>query len=415
MALTARPHGRGPVALAIAVLLLAVAVTASSAQQQLATIQGTITDQSGAIVPGVTVSVTNAATGIARSTVSNQAGVYRVSSLDPGRYEVSATLDGFRPVRQRDVVLSVGATVGIDVRLQPGAIAEVVEVVGHSPDIQTQKADVSAVVEQRKVVDLPLVSRNPLALAALQPGVVGIIGTSDIFLTEQGMGINANGQRGSGNNALVDGVTISGGPWGGTVLVVPNVDAVQEFQIIANNPSSEFGRNSGAAVSIITKAGTNSFTGSAFEFHRNQALRSKNIFETAKPDFNRNDFGISLGGPIRRDRTFFFGAYDGVRETGGQGALYTVETEALKNWTLANRPNSIAARLMREFAPPVYPAEDLRDLGSPAAGANVFGPPDGIPDVGSISMTLVNQRRGDQYMGRVDQVIAGSDRLRGSY
>jgi hypothetical protein len=125
---------------------------------------------------------------------------------------------------------------------------------------------------------------------------------------------------------------------------------------------------------------------------------------------------LSVGGPIRRDRTFFFGAFDGVRETGGQGALYTVETEALKNWVLANRPNSIAARLMREFTPPSYPTASLRDLGSPAPGANVIGPPDGIPDVGTISLTLTNQRRGDQYMGRIDQVLGGgNDRIRGSY
>jgi hypothetical protein len=125
---------------------------------------------------------------------------------------------------------------------------------------------------------------------------------------------------------------------------------------------------------------------------------------------------LSLGGPIRRDRTFFFGAYDGVRETGGTGALYTVETLELKNWVLANRPNSIAATLMRDFAPPSYPTTNLRDLGSPARGANVTGAPDGIPDVGSISTTLVNERRGDQYMGRLDQVLGGgSDRIRGSY
>lgn len=334
-------------------LLLALAAVPAAAQQQLGAIQGTITDSSGAVVPGVTVTVTSVATSVDRSTVSSEQGVYRMPSLDPGRYEVKAALEGFRTVQQRGVIVSVGATVGLDIQMQAGQLTETVEVVGSSPDIQTEKADVSAVVEQRKVVDLPLIGRNPLALAALQPGVVGIIGTTDLFVTEQGLGINANGTRQSGNNALVDGVTISGGPWGGSVLVVPNVEAVEEFQIIANNPSSEFGRNAGAAVSIITRAGTNELSGSGFEFHRNQGLRAKNIFETTKPDFERNDFGFSLGGPIRRDRTFFFGAYDGVRETGGQGQLYTVETETLRNWVMANRPTSIAATLMRDFAPQI--------------------------------------------------------------
>jgi hypothetical protein len=407
-------------ALAFALACLAVAgmgpATVLRAQQQLGAIQGTITDQTGAVLAGVAVTVTHAATGAVRSTVSNERGVYRVPSLDPGTYEVRATLDGFRPVHHREVLVPVGTTVGLDFEVQAGQVAEAIEVTATSPDIQTEKADVSATVEQKKVVDLPLVGRNPLALATLQPGLVGIPTTTDLFVTEQGIGINANGQRGSGNNALVDGVTISGGPWGGSVLIVPNVEAVQEFQVVANNPSSEFGRNAGAAVSIITKSGSNQLTGTVFEFHRNQDLRARNIFEQTKPDFERNDFGVSLGGPIRRERTFFFAGYDGVRETGGQGQLYTVETEALKNWVLANRPGSNAARLMTEFTPPAYPTENLRDLGSPARGANVNGPADGIPDVGSISLTLTNHRKGDQYMGRVDQVLQGGQaRLRGSY
>jgi carboxypeptidase family protein/TonB-dependent receptor-like protein len=403
-------------AAACAVVLLA---SSGLAQQQLGAIQGTITDQTRGVVPGATVTITNSATGVSRTTVSNDVGVYRVGSLDPGTYEVTAELTGFRPVKQPRVTISVGATVGLDFQLQTGAIAETVMVTGHAPDIQTEKADVSAVVEQKKVVDLPLVGRNPLALATLQPGVTGIPSTTDLFVTEQGMGVNANGNRSSGNNAMVDGVTISGGPWGGTVLILPNVEAVQEFQLIANNASAEFGRNAGAAISIITKGGTNQVSGTGFEFLRNQNLRSRNIFEPAdrpKPDFKRNDFGFSVGGPIRRDKAFYFLSYDGVRETGGQGALYTVESEPLKNWVLANRPTSIAAQLMKTYAPPIYPTEGLRDLGSPARGANLIGPPDGIPDVGSISLTLINQRKGDQGIGRADQVFRnGNDRLRGSY
>jgi hypothetical protein len=398
------------------ILMLA---SSALAQQQLGAIQGTITDQTRSVLPGATVTITNLATGVSRTTVSNEVGVYRVASLDPGAYELTVELDGFRPVKQPQVTVSVGATVGLDFQLQAGAIAETILVTGHAPDIQTEKADVSAVVEQKKVVDLPLLGRNPLALASLQPGVAGIPRTTDLFVTEQGLGINANGQRESGNNAIVDGVTISGGPWGGTVLIVPNVEAVQEFQIIANNASAEFGRNAGAAVSIITKGGTNQVSGTGFEFLRNQNLRSRNIFEPVdrpKPDFERNDFGFSIGGPIRRDRAFYFLSYDGVRETGGQGAIYTVETEQLKNWVLANRPNSRAAQLMRSFAPPMYPAEVLRDLGSPALGANVTGPADGIPDIGSLSLTLTSRRKGDQGIGRADQVFrSGNDRIRGSY
>ncbi|HWP99228.1 MAG TPA: TonB-dependent receptor [Vicinamibacterales bacterium] len=407
-----------PFAVSLAVLaLLAAAVAPAAAQQQLAAIQGTITDQTGAVLPGVTVVVTNVATGISRTTTTNEVGVYRMPSLDPGRYEVSAELTGFKKVVRRDVVLSVGATVGLNFTLEAGAIAEELVVVGISPDIQTEKAEVSAVVERKKIVDLPLVSRNPLALAGLQPGVVGLPSGAHLFVTEQGLGVNANGQRESGNNAQVDGITISGGPWGGSMLLVPNPEAVEEFQIIVNNPSAEYGRNAGAAVAIITRSGTNQLAGSFFEFHRSEALRARNIFEQTKPPFERNEFGASLGGPIRRDSTFFFFSYDGLRQKGGGAALRTVETEQLVNWVQATRPNSIAAQLFRKYPPPMYPTSELRDLGAPLPGANRWSTtPDGIPDVGTISLALPSRNIGDQFSTRVDQTLRqGNDRIRASY
>ena len=401
---------------AIGLIMLPALAPPASAQQQLGAVQGTITDQTGGVMPGVTVTATNVETGVARTTVSNETGVYRLTGLEPGRYNLSAEIMGFRKVQRTDVAVSVGATLGINFELQAGEVTEMIEVTGMSVDIQTEKADVSAVVEQKKVADLPLVGRNPMALAALQPGIVGIPGGTDFLAAEQGIGINANGQRGSGNTAMVDGITISGGPWGGTVLIVPNVEAVQEFQVIANNASAEFGRNAGGAVSIITKGGTNEFRGTGFEFHRNENLRAKGVFETVKPPFERNDFGVSIGGPIRRDRTFFFASYEGVRETSGSGAVYTVETQQLRDWVFANRPNSIAAQLYRKYPLPQYPTTGLRDVGSPAPGANRIGLPDGIPDLGTINATLTNKRTGDQFNGRVDQTLRdGRDRVRATY
>jgi hypothetical protein len=388
----------------------------AAGQVQQAAIQGTVDDGSRAPVPGVTITATNLETGDSRTTTSNERGVYRLAGLSPGRYSVAAEIQGFRRAVQNDQVLSVGATLGLNFTLEAGVVSETVEVRSVVPDLQTEKADVSAIVERRKVVDLPLVGRNVLALAALQPGIAGIPGTQDFLAPEQGLGINASGQRGSGNNSMVDGMSINGGPWGGTVLLVPNAEAVQEFQVIANNPSAEFGRNSGAAVSIITKGGTNEFSGSVFEFHRNESLRAHGIFERTKPDFTRNDFGFSIGGPLRRDRTFFFASYEGVRETSGSGQLYTVETEQFRDFVLSTRPGSKAAQLLRTYQPAVYPTEGFRDLGSPAPGVGIHGPLDGIPDVGTISLALIGRREGDQINGRADQVFrGGQDRLHGTY
>ncbi len=401
------------------VVLLACVATASSAraQQQLGAIQGVITYQTRALLPGVAVTVTNLNTGITRTTVSNAEGVYRVPSLDPGKYKVQAELQGFRTAAQTELTLSVGATLGVNFAMTPGTLEETIEVRAVAPDIQTEKADISAVIERKKIVDLPLVGRNVLSLAALQPGINGLGSTADFLVPEQGMGVTANGVRETGNNAMVDGTSVNNGPWGGTMLVVPNVEAVQEFQVIANNPSAEFGRNAGTTVSVITKGGTNQLSGSALEFHRNQNLRERGYFEPRKAPFKRNDFGGSLGGPIRKDHSFFFASYEGVRERNPNAFLATVETKQLVDWVTANRPNSNAAKLFQRYAPSSYPTTNLQDVGGPRPGANIWSTtPDGIPDIGSINVVQSGPRSGDQYNGRFDQVLrGGADRLRATY
>lgn len=401
-------------------LLLLTLAPSAAAQQQLGALQGTIMDQTGAVLPGVSVTATNLDTGVQRMTVSNQTGVYRVQSLDPGRYRVVADLQGFRTAERREIILSVGATLGVNFTMQAGGVEERIDVAGIVRDIQTERADVSAVVEQKTINDLPLVGRNVLSLTALQPGIIGIPSSADFLAPEQGLGVTANGVRGSGNSATIDGANITGGPWGGTVLVVPNVEAVQEFQVISNNPSAEYGRNSGATVSIITKGGTNRWSGSLFEFHRNENLRARGFFENRarpKADFRRNDFGGSFGGPIKRDSSFFFVSTEVVRELTGNAFNTTVETKALVDWVNATRPRSIAAQLFGKFAPPEYPTTGLRDLGSPLPGANVWSTtPDGIPDVGTISVLNNGPRDGAQVNLRFDQVLrSGTDRLRASY
>jgi hypothetical protein len=400
---------------AAATLLLALPF-AAYAQRQLGGIQGTITDQTGAVLPGVTVTVTNKETGEVRTAVTNDAGIYRVLSLDPGRYDVSTELAGFNKATRADVILSVGATLGVNLTLAPGNLTETVQVMAVSPDISTEKAEVSSIVERQRIVDLPIAGRNPLTLATLQPGVLGLPGATDFLAQEQGMGFNASGQRTGANSAMVDGLSINGGPWSGTVLIVPNTEAVQEFQVVANNPSAEYGRNSGAAISLVTRGGTNDLRGSGFYFHRNNDLRARGYFETRKGDFSKHDFGTSFGGPIRRDSSFFFFSYEGVREESGSGQQFTVETEQFVNFVTQTRPNSNAAYLLTHYRPPSYPTENLRDIGSPAPGVRVIGPPDGIPDVGTINHAITSQREGQQFNGRVDQVFrGGNDKLRGSY
>ena len=201
-------------AVLLAVCAFLLGATPAATQSQLGAIQGTIVDQSGGVLPGVTVTVTNIETGVARTTLSNETGVYRLQSLDPGRYRIAADLQGFRKATRSEVILSVGATLGVNFTMQTGTLEETIEVTGSAPDIQTERAEISAVVEQKKISDLPLVGRNVLSLTALQPGIIGVPSSEDFLSPEQGLGVTSNGVRESGNSATIDGANITGGPWG---------------------------------------------------------------------------------------------------------------------------------------------------------------------------------------------------------
>ena len=296
-------------------------------------------------------------------------------------------------------------------------MTEEVEVKGEATILQTERADISSVVERKRIEDLPLVSRNPLALTALQPGVTGIPTRNDFLQPEQGLGISASGMRGGANSAYIDGMSINANPHAGTVLIVPNVEAVQEFQVITNNPSAEHGRNIGASVNMVTRRGTNQFSGSAFQFYRNEALRAKNVFETEEAGVQAKQFRLqhrrSRACAIARSSSGRTKAYANRRRA---AQLYVVETEQFRDFVLQTRPNTIAAQLLRDFHPRAYPTTGLRDLGSPAPGANVIGPPDGIPDVGTLSFAIPSPRDGDQFNGRFDQMFrGGNDQLRATY
>lgn len=411
-------------------LLFAAWGSAAAAQQQLGTIQGTVMDQTEAVVPGATIRVTNKETGEVRTALTNESGVYRIVNLPPGRYDVTVEAQGFRKIVRTDVVLFVGATLGMNVVLEPGAVEETIEVTAGLAQLQTEKGDISAVVERKKIVDLPLQLRNIFQLAALQPGITGL-GTGNDFVTpESGVGLNASGLRAGTTSATVDGASINGNPWAGTVLITPNVDSVQEFQVITNNQSAEYGRNAGAMISVVTKSGTNEFHGSLYAFHRNDNLQALNIFargalrrdatkeekQRIVPETRRNDFGFSLGGPIRKEKMFFFTSYEGLRQATGQAFVTTVETREFVDLVLRTRPNSIAAQLLKNYPPLAYPTTGLRDLGSPVPGATNIGPPDGIPDVGTITVAPAGTRMGDQFNGRVDRLLFdGKGRFRGTY
>jgi outer membrane receptor protein involved in Fe transport len=292
-----------------------------------ATLYGAVTDQSGGVVPEATISIKNIATGITRASTTNSAGFYSVPNLLPGTYEIRTSAQGFSSELKTGVTLTVGEQQVLNFTLQVGQMTQTVEVTTEAPNVELASSSISATVNSTTVRELPLNGRSWTDLATLQPGVASIQ-TQPTFATgpdrgDRGFGaqITVAGARPQQNNYRLDGLSISdyanGAP--GSVLGGDlGVDAIQEFSVLTSNYSAEYGRTSGGVVNAITRSGTNQFHGGAYEFMRNSALDARNFFDGPKiPPFRRNQFGVGAGGPIRKDRLFVFGDYEGIRQSKG--------------------------------------------------------------------------------------------------
>jgi hypothetical protein len=324
--------------LSLAAVLTLLAVTgAASAQVGGGQITGVITDAAGAPVPGATIVAIRLDTSSRRETVSSPQGTYTAAGLAPGTYRLEVDLAGFRSVRRGGVQVETGETIRLDIVLAVGGVDQVVTVTADAP-LQRATASLGHVVSEETVAALPLNGRSFISLAALAPGVA---------LPPGSQFPRINGGRPRTNEYLFDGISVLQ-PEPGQVAYFPTIDAIQEFKIETNSPSAEFGRFNGGVVNLTTKSGSNAFHGTVFEFFRHEALNARNFFSTdaQKPEFHRNQFGGVLGGPIVRDRTFFFVDYQGQRQTIGRTVISTVPT-TLQRQGIFTEP--IAGR-----TPPIY-------------------------------------------------------------
>ena len=282
-------------------------------------ITGIVHDSTGAAVPGATVTVTNVDTGVPRVAVSSGDGVYIAPGLAPGEYRVVIELSGFKPIRREGVRVTTGAKARVDFELAVGTVQEQVTVVADAPVLRTETPSLGAVVDREKIVQLPLNGRTFISLAPLAPGVA---------LPPGSQLPRINGGRPRTNEYLFDGISVLQ-PEPGQVAFFPVIDAIQEFKVESNSPPAEFGRFNGGVVNLTTKSGANAFHGDGFEFLRNEALNARNVFQSSdpvKPQYRRHQFGGTLGGPIVRNRTFFFVDYQGERQSIGRTVISTVPT-----------------------------------------------------------------------------------------
>jgi hypothetical protein len=295
--------------------------TASSALAQVASgaITGIVKDQAGAVVPGATVTVTDIATNRQRVVASSGGGVYTAASLAPGSYRIDIALAGFKPTRRGGILVSTGETLRVDFELSVGDVREQVAVTADAPILRGERASLGTVVKQEQVVQLPLNGRAFIMLASLAPGVA---------LPPNSQFPRINGGRPRTNEYLFDGISVLQ-PEPGQVAYFPIIDAIHEFKIESNSPPAEFGRFNGGVVNLTTRAGANVFHGNGFEFFRNEALNARNFFQSSnpvKPEYTRNQFGGTFGGPLARDRTFFFADYQGQRQSIARTVTSTVPT-----------------------------------------------------------------------------------------
>jgi hypothetical protein len=364
--------------LLLALLPFTVLVVPLYATGPTGTITGTVTDPSEAVVPQAKITVLNMDTNATREALTNDAGDYTVPLLPVGRYRVSVEKARFRRSFHSDVTLDVDQTARVDFVLQIGPAASEVEVKDTPPLVQTDTSTLGQVLNGRQVHELPLNERNFLSFALLVPGSHSA--TEGSQNSTQGGAISVNGAREQSNHFLLDGVD-NNDPYINQYVALPSVDAIQEFNVQSGNYSAEFGRSGGAQVNVILKSGSNRFHGGVFEFFRNRHMDAKNFFDFPActpasvpgtcggiPRFDRNQFGGTLGGPLRKDKTFFFGAHEGLRLRQATTRESTVPSQMQKMAVLSFFP----AALMNPAGLAIFNLYPAANVGADLANSNTF-------------------------------------------
>jgi len=382
--------------------------------QTTASIFGTVTDESGAVVIGATIQARNILTNESRSTTSNEVGHYSFPELPVGVYRVQAELEGFKTAVRDGIELSLNRNAKVDFELSVGAVTEQVSVSADAPLVETTTNEMGGLVDQRRVVDLPLNGRNTLSLVSLIPGVENLrTGNAQGFVENK---TNINGQRQEQSNWLLDGGDNTS-PLRNYGNDVPNPDAIQEFRVVTNNYGAEFGRSVGGVINVITKSGTNSYHGSLFEFLRNRRLNARNFFQKETTPLVQNQFGGSLGGPILKNKTFFFGSYQAFRRRVGDFRnTALVPTAAERRGDFSGYGKTIIDPLTGEpFPGNLIPPERLSqvaqnylDLAIPLPNNPALGPH-------ALSQTASEGKDNDQFLVKADHLFSNKHKLSGAY
>ena len=394
---------------AIVLLLSCCAIPLHAGAQTSATLAGRVNDSTGGVVPGATVTARHLQRSIERIAVSDADGRYVIAALPVGTYDVRVELSGFKPAVRQGVTLTVNESLAVDFTMEVGGVVESVNVIGDASTVNTRTGELSYLVDDRAIEQLPLNGRNYTDLAFLQPGVTPYPFRDGGSVVAHGLGMSVNGQDPRANVYLLDGTLLNdmtNGPAGSAAGTALGTETVQEFRVETNAYGAEYGRMSGGQINVITKSGGNTLRGTAYEFHRNDGLDAKNYFDTGdKPPFTRNQFGITLGGPIRRDALFYFVGYEGLRENLGRTITSEVPDLNARQGVLAD-----PARPGEFFNVGVHPAV--------APYVNAYPAPNGasLGDGTALHSFQFDQRIDQNFLqGRVDYNLSPSSQFFARY
>jgi hypothetical protein len=421
--------------LVILVCLLLLATATLRAQQTSGSAVGTVTDNTGAVVSGAAVTLTDVDTGDRRTATTNSNGDYQFVNLIPGNYKIDIENSGFKHFIRTNVVVQVQGSTRVDAALALGNVSETVQVTSQAPLLETQQATVGQVVAGRAVTELPLNGRNVFNLLALSPGVVPQGGTqaSNAVSGMNGNGFSTGNYQISGGipntgAEFVDGAPINNG-YINAISYIPMQDSIQEFRIEANAIGPEFGGTTNGVVTMVTKSGTNGFHGSAWEFLRNTVLNANTFFSDQahlkRPVLIQNQFGGAVGGPIKKDKIFFFGAYEGIRAAIGTTTTYSVPTAAeeagvITSSTPVKDPGQFnASGVFVPSAPgTVFPGNIIPQNRINPTSAAMFpwwAPPNGPGTVNNYSVNATTKPSLNQYIARLDWEASEKQRIFGRY
>ncbi|HLJ13227.1 MAG TPA: carboxypeptidase regulatory-like domain-containing protein [Bryobacteraceae bacterium] len=386
--------------------LLFFLLPAALLAQGTVTIYGTVNDPTGGAVANVSITATNEATGQSRQTLSGADGNYVIPDLPIGTYKLTAQATGFKTFVQQGIQVQVNENRRVPIQLALGTVTENVTVQAEVAQVETRSGALKDVIDSHRIVELPLNGRNPLQLQYLVAGSGGITAAGQA----ENDSVSINGSRANANNYTLDGAD-NHDPFFDTPSVFPNPDALDEFSLQTSSYSADQGRNAGALMTAVTKSGTNQLHGTLFEFVRNQAFDARNFFANTVSPFHRNQFGSTVGGPIRKDKTFFFGSYQGTRQNSSPGTQTpTVFTAAERSGDFSAMAKALKDPLGGTFPGNVIPASRISQ---PVLNfMNAFVP---LPNTPGGQYTFASQQTivDDQAIGKIDHSLSSKNQLSG--